>query len=66
MSTGVDLLLIPRGKVLYLLSFQIEASQMASATPLHFDRAELQVHELSGPGWSRTTARSFEGCRSVR
>jgi hypothetical protein len=31
-STGVDLLLIPRGKVLYLLSFQIEASQMASAT----------------------------------
>ena len=31
-STGVDLLLIPRGKVLYLLSFQIEASQLASAT----------------------------------
>jgi hypothetical protein len=31
-STGVDLLLIPRGKVLYMLSFQIEASQLASAT----------------------------------
>jgi hypothetical protein len=31
-STGVDLLLIPRGKVLYLLSFQIEASQLSSAT----------------------------------
>ena len=21
---------------------------------------------LSGPGWNRTTARSFEGCRSIR
>jgi hypothetical protein len=21
---------------------------------------------VSGPGWSRTTARSFEGCRSIR
>ena len=31
-SNGVDLLLIPRGKLLYELSFQIEASQLASAT----------------------------------
>ena len=65
-STGVDLLLIPRGKVLYLLSFQIEGCAAGLRDPLHLDRAELQVHRLSGPGWSRTTARSFEGCRSVR
>jgi hypothetical protein len=31
-STGIDLLLIPRGKILYLLSFKIEASLMSSAS----------------------------------
>jgi hypothetical protein len=31
-STGVDLFLIPRGKVLYLLSFQIEASELPYAS----------------------------------
>ena len=29
-------------------------------------RRAREQPNLDGPGWSRTTARSFEGCRSVR
>ena len=27
---------------------------------------DLRILDSDGPGWNRTTARSFEGCRSIR
>jgi MFS family permease len=45
------------------------AAALRSPSRLEPNRGALQrrfFRVTSGPGWSRTTARSFEGCRSVR
>ena len=54
--TGSSCYLIPHGKKLYMLAFQIEAPQLAARDALHLDRAELQVHR----SWRVTERRVHE------
>ena len=57
---------------LYQLSYRHRAHAKVSAglatrfVPVRKVEQYLCGSRTNGPGWNRTTARSFEGCRSVR